>query len=1396
MANKITKEEIADENLFKNIIDGADTAIKKIGELNASFATLGKDMKESISKINVGDIKGVKELLTLSKESERLSRERIKTDKELLELASKKQEAEKKILAISQKIASLKAESDAKILKSEIETLQKIEESNAKILRSKKETNAKILADKKETQAKIDRLDAESQNKNQTQQARSQQLQNKIRIENQKEADRVADRQTRDAEKQAKEQAKAEKQAKDQADAYKRLTIATRELKNESKSLGAEMLELERDGKKNTDEYRKLAVQYRNVTSEANLADKALKKLDNKVGDNFRNVGNYRNAVNKLSYALGQMGLAFGVFEGLRYFVDAQVQLNTLQLSLRAVSKDVQEYNDNFQFASDVSRKYGQDINQVVDTYKNFIASTNESNVSLARRKELYEQIIKAGSTLALSNDDIEGTLRAVGQIFSKGTVQSEELRQQLGERLPGAFNMMAKAIGVTEVELNKLLKDGVLLGEDVMPLFGKQIEKQLGNASSNKVKTLGGAWNLLKTNIVLTVDEAGKGIKTTERLAGTIKYLGENIGSILRSLVTLTTSFLAFKAISSALNGNIRLFANTLLDMGKGMLGLKSSTDAVSASTLRMQGILKGAGWTALIFAITEIAIKVYDIASGWQRSKEEYDNYQKAIVKGKTKAETFLNKKELEYDQLKLDYLVKIRREKDKAKKSALQEEANKKLAQKTSETEAQVIKKIADATEKRDKAERERLKFVQSNKFTNATINLRTEKELSDAIKAKKEIIVDDNTLFGGVKKVLNTKSLFQSSNKAENQIVVDERILARTKLKEYSNDIANLNKEIITYKTELKGSTTITEEFGKSTEESSKKAKKAVGNYTAPVQRIKFEFKDLEEYIVDVNQALRDLEETANKSKLDEYSKGLDKAVERSSKLAKMFFYKDNSFLKTQQGMKGLSNFFELPEGMGIGSNILPQSIIEDYRKQIKKASSEFEKIQIEEGLDQTLLNIAPQIIGSEEYKKIIDNLQKIEDLRKKQIDTEANYKKKKLQEEYDEKEKKDKEFIENQIKAFNALEKYKLEVTYTNSLISVDNQSSLNEKQKNNKKSKIKAEQNKAIQVIDKVYDEWKVNNDKIQDANKLKREDELKTKISAIDAETAYEYKQLEDEKLEKTKDVNEQIVESAKSGMDAMKETAKSVYEYINLILEMMVVQSEKRLEQLGLNLDKVKEKQSMLTQLAVNGNIEATQSLALNEKEQARIQKNIEKEQRRIEMLKLAQSVYSTYASYASNPEIKNPLTKTVTDMTVLSQFVKSLPTFYKGTETDVKTALGNPDLQGKDGYIVRVDGSEKILNPKLSAMTGNMTTYEIAKLAEGHRLGKMVKSGDGAVQIKNNWETNLLIDKLDSLQKTIRDKSESNVEVGEILGGVMHIVETTKKTNTITRNIRRYS
>ena len=54
--------------------------------------------------------------------------------------------------------------------------------------------------------------------------------------------------------------------------------------------------------------------------------------------------------------------------------------------------------------------------------------------------------------------------------MISKGKVQAEELRGQLGERLPSAFQLAAKAMGMTTAQLDKFMADGKLTaaGEDI----------------------------------------------------------------------------------------------------------------------------------------------------------------------------------------------------------------------------------------------------------------------------------------------------------------------------------------------------------------------------------------------------------------------------------------------------------------------------------------------------------------------------------------------------------------------------------------------------------------------------------------------------------------------------------------------------------------------------------------------------------------------------------------------------------------------------------------------------------------------------------------------------------------------------------------------------------------
>ena len=136
---------------------------------------------------------------------------------------------------------------------------------------------------------------------------------------------------------------KAVKTANDEANAYKKLAKNTRDLKNESKRLGAEMLLLEQSGKKNTKAYRDLSNQYKKVTASAKQGDQALKKLDKSVGDNFRNVGNYKDAIKGLVGVLGTLGAGIGLGQIFRNVTGVMMDFDQAQADLTAISGKTKE---------------------------------------------------------------------------------------------------------------------------------------------------------------------------------------------------------------------------------------------------------------------------------------------------------------------------------------------------------------------------------------------------------------------------------------------------------------------------------------------------------------------------------------------------------------------------------------------------------------------------------------------------------------------------------------------------------------------------------------------------------------------------------------------------------------------------------------------------------------------------------------------------------------------------------------------------------------------------------------------------------------------------------------------------------------------------------------------
>ena len=248
-------------------------------------------------------------------------------------------------------------------------------------------------------------------------------------------------------------------------------------------------------------------------------------------------------------------------------------------------------------------------------------------------------------------------------------------------------------------------------------------------------------------------------------------------------------------------------------------------------------------------------------------------------------------------------------------------------------------------------------------------------------------------------------------------------------------------------------------------------------------------------------------------------------------------------------------------------------------------------------------------------------------------------------------------------------------------------------------------------------------------------------------------------------------------------------EEIWKNNQDFAQKTTDFLKKQSDERIKQIDKEIAAAEKQADYYRELAANGNINAQQSLAEQERIIAESNRRKEREQKRQQRMELANTIYQTYAGHAAK-DPDTALMKTIKDASLLQAFISTLPMFYEGTETTVSNALGMPQLPGKDGHIIRVDGAEKILNPKLSAMTGNMTTEQIAKVAQDYQNGKLIGLGT-ASQLANALDFHVMVSKLDELTNVIKHKPETNIQLGEITQSAMEIVQSTRKGNTTIYN-----
>lgn len=91
------------------------------------------------------------------------------------------------------------------------------------------------------------------------------------------------------------------------------------------------------------------------------------------------------------------------------------------------------------------------------------------------------------------SDDIFKRATLAVTQMSGKGVIQMEELRQQLGEAIPRATELMARGMGVSYGELVKLIATGTVRSKEALSALYLELDRTFGGSSQRMMTTFSG---------------------------------------------------------------------------------------------------------------------------------------------------------------------------------------------------------------------------------------------------------------------------------------------------------------------------------------------------------------------------------------------------------------------------------------------------------------------------------------------------------------------------------------------------------------------------------------------------------------------------------------------------------------------------------------------------------------------------------------------------------------------------------------------------------------------------------------------------------------------------------------------------------------------------------------
>lgn len=238
---------------------------------------------------------------------------------------------------------------------------------------------------------------------------------------------------------------------------------------------------------------------------------------------------------------VGIAAFAYGFFELAKGAVSTAQQLNVVQQRFDAIGGSSASTTDELSHLQQMSLRLGTDFLKTADAFSSFIVAAQGSGLTTKELTNIFDTFTAVGAKLHLPAEEMQRVMQVLQRMMSTGIINATELRRQLATALPGAYEQMALAMGMSEEQLSKLSKAGGLFANEALPKMADQMQKFYHvTGDHTTIDSLSASLGRLTTSGELlyiafdhtfSISQAYKA--SLDGLSGTFQFLATNMDSM-----------------------------------------------------------------------------------------------------------------------------------------------------------------------------------------------------------------------------------------------------------------------------------------------------------------------------------------------------------------------------------------------------------------------------------------------------------------------------------------------------------------------------------------------------------------------------------------------------------------------------------------------------------------------------------------------------------------------------------------------------------------------------------------------------------------------------------------------------------------------------------------------